>query len=189
MSGIDLILGFLLPSDSREECLGDLYEGYFLLREKRKSKFVSILITIWRAMLLILAALQMRWDDITSSKKEVQHTLDAEHSRHHKNADCRSDSSKPSLQVVYSSKKERVIRGLVAYDLGAEQHSILSSKFLKYFLLAMFGFAIAYVLSMTFGAAHITAILLPLFLNWVLRLGLILLCLIAVTVILESFVR
>ena len=182
MSGIDLILGFLLPSDSREECLGDLYEGYFLLREKGKSKFVSILITIWRAMLLILAALQMRWDDINSSKKEVQHTLDTEHSHHHKNTDCRSNSLKPSLQVVYSSKKDRVIRELITYNLGAEQHSILSSKLLKYFLLSIFGLVITHILSMAFGTLHIVALILPLRFDWFCRLGIILLFLLLMAV-------
>lgn len=61
----------------------------------------------------------------------------------------------------------------------------LVSRFLKYFLLILFGFAIAYVASITFGAVNI-AVILPFVFDWVWRLGLILFCLIAITVIFES---
>lgn len=61
----------------------------------------------------------------------------------------------------------------------------LVSRFLKYFLLVLFGFAIAYVVSITFGVVNI-ALILPLVFDWVGRLGLILFCLIAITVIFES---
>ncbi|MEI2581039.1 hypothetical protein [Scytonema sp. PRP1] len=61
----------------------------------------------------------------------------------------------------------------------------LVSRFLKYFLLILFGFAIAYVMSITFGVVNI-ALILPLVFDWVGRLGLILFCLIAITVIFES---
>ncbi|KAB8317328.1 hypothetical protein SD81_018650 [Tolypothrix campylonemoides VB511288] len=61
----------------------------------------------------------------------------------------------------------------------------LVSRFLKYFLLVLFGFAIAYVMSITFGAVNI-AIILPFVFDWVWRLGLILFCLIAIAVIFES---
>ncbi|BAZ25868.1 hypothetical protein NIES4073_67740 [Kalymmatonema gypsitolerans NIES-4073] len=61
----------------------------------------------------------------------------------------------------------------------------LVSRFLKYFLLILFGFAIAYVVSITFGVVNI-ALILPLVFDWVGRLGLILFCLIAITVIFES---
>lgn len=62
----------------------------------------------------------------------------------------------------------------------------LTVKFLKYFLLAIFGFAIAYILSMSFGALNIVAVLLPFAGNWFGKLGIILLCLITTTIILES---
>ncbi|WP_414588040.1 hypothetical protein [Scytonema sp. PCC 10023] len=61
----------------------------------------------------------------------------------------------------------------------------LASRLLKYFLLALFGLAIAYVVSITFGVVNI-ALILPLVFDWVGRLGLILFCLIAITVIFES---
>lgn len=61
----------------------------------------------------------------------------------------------------------------------------LACRFLKYFLLALFGLAIAYVVSITFGVVNI-AVILPLVFDWVGRLGLILFCLIAITVIFES---
>ncbi|NJM72462.1 MAG: hypothetical protein HC862_21125 [Scytonema sp. RU_4_4] len=64
---------------------------------------------------------------------------------------------------------------------------ILVSHCLKYFLLALVGFAIAYVISMTFGAAHIALMLLQFVFASGWRLGLILFCLIAITVIFESF--
>lgn len=62
----------------------------------------------------------------------------------------------------------------------------LASRFLKYFFLFLFGFAIAYVLSLTFGAANIAILLLRFVIASVWRLGLLLFCLIATTVILES---
>jgi ABC-type multidrug transport system permease subunit len=60
------------------------------------------------------------------------------------------------------------------------------SKCLKYFLLALAGFAIAYVLAISFGAVQMTLIVVPFVIPIFLRLGLILLCLIATTVVLES---
>lgn len=62
----------------------------------------------------------------------------------------------------------------------------LACHFLKYFLLGLFGFAIAYVASITFGAVNI-AVILPFVFDWVWRLGLILFCLMATTMIFESF--
>jgi hypothetical protein len=187
MSLINLILGFLLPSDCRDECLGDLYEGYFILRERGTSKFASVLVTIWRAILLILAALQMRWDDIISSKKEVQHTLKAKHPRHHKNTSYHSDSPKSSLQAVYFSIKEGEVRRVIDYDLSAKQHNPLfrlASKGLKYFLLMLVGIAIAFVLSHTFGSVPILLLLQSTWL-WVARVAISLLCLFAIAMMIE----
>ncbi|MBF2003916.1 hypothetical protein ACF3DV_22380 [Chlorogloeopsis fritschii PCC 9212] len=62
----------------------------------------------------------------------------------------------------------------------------LTAKFLKFFLLAILGFAIAYILSVSFGAVNIVTVLLPLARNWFGKLGIILLCLMTITVILES---
>ncbi|MDZ7969135.1 MAG: hypothetical protein RM368_29995 [Nostoc sp. DedSLP03] len=62
----------------------------------------------------------------------------------------------------------------------------LTAKFLKYFLLAIFAFAIACILSMSFGAVNIVTVLLPFAGNWFYKLGIILLCLMTTTVILES---
>ncbi|BAY47853.1 hypothetical protein SAMD00079811_54720 [Scytonema sp. HK-05] len=62
----------------------------------------------------------------------------------------------------------------------------LASKCLKYFLIVIFGFAIAYIMSMSFGILHIAAMLLPLVGSWFLRVGILLLCLLAVAVISES---
>jgi hypothetical protein len=74
--------------------------------------------------------------------------------------------------------------------MTTNRHSFLfrlTSKFIKYFLLALFGLAIAYVLSAIFGSSHIAMSLLPFVLYWVIfRCGLILLCLILTTVIFES---
>ena len=62
----------------------------------------------------------------------------------------------------------------------------LASRLLKYFLLALFGLAIAYVASMTFGATKLVIMLSPIVFAVLWRLGLILFCLIAITVIFES---
>jgi hypothetical protein len=64
----------------------------------------------------------------------------------------------------------------------------LASKCLKYFLVVIFGFAIAYMISFSFGVLHIAAMLLPLPLigSWFWRLGILLLCLLAIAVISES---
>jgi purine-cytosine permease-like protein len=62
----------------------------------------------------------------------------------------------------------------------------LALSCLKYFLIVIFGFAIAYIMSMSFGILHIAAMLLPLVGSWFLRVGILLLCLLAVAVISES---
>lgn len=62
----------------------------------------------------------------------------------------------------------------------------LAFKLLKYFLLVMFGFAIAYVISMIFGMLPIAAMILPIVVNGFLRVGIVLLCLIALVMIIES---
>jgi len=59
-------------------------------------------------------------------------------------------------------------------------------RFLKYFLLILVGFAIAYLISASFGALHIAAPLLPILGDWFLRLGILLLCLMATAIIFES---
>ncbi len=61
-----------------------------------------------------------------------------------------------------------------------------TSKFLKYFLLAMFGIAIAYVLSMIFGLLPIVSSLMSLILYMFWRVGIVLLCLMAIVAFLES---
>jgi hypothetical protein len=63
----------------------------------------------------------------------------------------------------------------------------LASKILKYFLLIILGFAIAYILSTAFNALPIAKILLPFVLFCFQKLGIILLCLLAAAVILESW--
>ncbi|GAB1541653.1 hypothetical protein NUACC21_43250 [Scytonema sp. NUACC21] len=62
----------------------------------------------------------------------------------------------------------------------------LVTKSLKYFLLVMFGFAIAYVFSGIFGATHLAAVLLPTVFTGFVRVGIALLCLIAVVIFIES---
>ncbi|AFY46183.1 hypothetical protein Nos7524_0261 [Nostoc sp. PCC 7524] len=60
------------------------------------------------------------------------------------------------------------------------------SKSLKYFLLMLFGFALAYALSHALGVLHIIPILTYVLQHLFLPLGVILLCLTTVTVVLES---
>ncbi|MBW4591653.1 MAG: hypothetical protein KME46_01680 [Brasilonema angustatum HA4187-MV1] len=62
----------------------------------------------------------------------------------------------------------------------------LVSRFLKYFLLMLFGFAVVYLVSVSFGASQIVAMLLPIVGDWCLRLGILVLCLMAIAIILES---
>ncbi len=69
------------------------------------------------------------------------------------------------------------------------QHGYLFNfvtKLLKYFLLTLIGFAIAYVMSMSIGAQHLLIMILPLFTGLVWRAAIILLCLVATTVVFES---
>jgi uncharacterized membrane protein len=61
-----------------------------------------------------------------------------------------------------------------------------ASKSLKYFLLVLVGIAIAYVLSSSLGILQIIPILLYLLQQFLLPLGIILLCLITTAVIIES---
>ena len=60
------------------------------------------------------------------------------------------------------------------------------AKGLKYFLLALVGFAIAYVISASLGRSDITTKILSLLTDWLSPLGIILLCLIGIAIILES---
>ncbi|AFY35130.1 hypothetical protein [Calothrix sp. PCC 7507] len=62
----------------------------------------------------------------------------------------------------------------------------LTAKFLKYFLLGLFWFTIAYLLSVSFGALDIFTVLLPIARYCFSKLGIILLCLMTTTIILES---
>jgi hypothetical protein len=59
-------------------------------------------------------------------------------------------------------------------------------KLLKYFLLAMFGFGIAYVMSISFGAVNLSSILMPVFVAGFWRSGLVLLSLMAIAIFVES---
>ncbi|MBO3459078.1 hypothetical protein G7B40_012055 [Aetokthonos hydrillicola Thurmond2011] len=59
-------------------------------------------------------------------------------------------------------------------------------KGLKYFLLALVGFAIAYVISSSLGVPSISTQILSLLTNWVFPIGVILLGLIGIAIILES---
>ncbi|MBD2771438.1 hypothetical protein [Iningainema tapete] len=61
-----------------------------------------------------------------------------------------------------------------------------TAKFLKYFLLGIFASAIACILFMGFGAVNFVTALLLFAGNWFYKLGIILLCLMTITVILES---
>ncbi|MBD2775983.1 hypothetical protein [Iningainema tapete] len=68
-------------------------------------------------------------------------------------------------------------------------HNLLlkfGSKGLKYFLLALVGFAITYVISTILGGSYIFTSVLFLAGDWLLRLGILLLCLILTAIILES---
>ena len=70
-----------------------------------------------------------------------------------------------------------------------DDHNLLLKwvlKGLKYFVLALVGFAIAYVISICFGRADMDIKLLLLAANFILRLGIILFCLILVAIIIES---
>ncbi len=62
----------------------------------------------------------------------------------------------------------------------------LTAKFLKYFLLGLFWFTIAYLLSTGLGTLDIFIVLLPLARYCFSKLGIILLCLMTTTIILES---
>ena len=63
----------------------------------------------------------------------------------------------------------------------------LVSKTLKYFLLVILGFAIAYILSTAFNALPIAQIVMPFVITGFQKVGIILLCLLASAVILESW--
>lgn len=62
----------------------------------------------------------------------------------------------------------------------------LTTQFIKYFLLAIFGFGIVCILSMSFGVLNIITGLLPLFGDLFYKFGVLLLCLITITAVLES---
>ncbi|MEH1839793.1 MAG: hypothetical protein V7L20_13720 [Nostoc sp.] len=73
--------------------------------------------------------------------------------------------------------------------MNSNQDTLLfrfASKSLKYFLLVLVGIAIAYVLSSGLGFLQIIPILLYFLQQFLLPLGIILLCLITTAVIIES---
>lgn len=77
----------------------------------------------------------------------------------------------------------------VSKTMDANQDTLLfrfASKSLKYFLLVLFGIAIAYVLSSGLGILQIIPVLLYLLQQLLLPLGIILLCLMTIAVIFES---
>lgn len=61
---------WFIPNDYREQCLGDLYEGYFRLRKYGRTKMNSLMITGWRILTLIGAGVQMRWEDLHSMQQK-----------------------------------------------------------------------------------------------------------------------
>jgi hypothetical protein len=64
----------------------------------------------------------------------------------------------------------------------------LAAKALKYFLLALLGFAIASILSKAFGVALIAGMLLsPSIWQWILRLAVFIFCMFAIAMIIESW--
>ncbi len=65
----------------------------------------------------------------------------------------------------------------------------LATIFLKYFLLFVSGLAITYVISSSFGLSNVTIMLLPLIGQLFERLAIVLLCLFAAAMIIESLVH
>ncbi|MDJ0693239.1 hypothetical protein [Mastigocoleus sp. MO_188.B34] len=73
--------------------------------------------------------------------------------------------------------------------MNKHQHTYLFrfvSHFIKFFLLALFGLTIAYVMSVVFDRSDWANTLFPIVFDWMRRLGIILLCLIAATMVVES---
>lgn len=62
----------------------------------------------------------------------------------------------------------------------------LTAKLIKMFFLTIFGFVIAYIVSITIGAADIFGLLLLYVGNWFVKLATLLICLIITAVFLES---
>lgn len=90
------------------------------------------------------------------------------------------------LKRIFTTKNSATF---VSKIMHTNQDTLLfrfASKSLKYFLLVLFGIAIAYVLSSGLGILQIIPILLYLLQQFLLPLGIILLCLITTAIILES---
>lgn len=90
------------------------------------------------------------------------------------------------LKRIFTTKN---LATFVSKIMDTNQDTLLfrfASKSLKYFLLVLFGIAIAYVLSSGLGIFQIIPILLYLLQQFLLPLGIILLCLMITAVILES---
>lgn len=89
-------------------------------------------------------------------------------------------------KIIFTAKN---LATFVTKIMDTNQDTLLfrfASKSLKYFLLVLFGIAIAYVLSSGLGILQIIPILLYLLQQFLLPLGIILLCLITTAIILES---
>jgi Na+-driven multidrug efflux pump len=65
----------------------------------------------------------------------------------------------------------------------------LASRFLKYLLLFVFGLAIAFVLSSIVGLGNVTQMLLPVIADLLSKLTVLLICLFAAAIILESLLK
>ena len=68
--GLFNVVCYLIPRDYREQCLGDLYERFYRLREQRPSKLVSVMLIAWHLLSLTFVGLQMRWEDLLAARQE-----------------------------------------------------------------------------------------------------------------------
>jgi hypothetical protein len=62
----------------------------------------------------------------------------------------------------------------------------LSSKILKYFLLTLFGFSSACMLSVVFGMSFLAVAMITAFGQWLLRLGIVVLIMMGAAIVFES---
>lgn len=168
----------------REDLRGDLWEAHYELLNQGKPKLIAELITFSRCIQLTWVTWQIHIQNRKHRNKHNFIYLEVDNNKV-VSKDYHWNSSKTSSQFVHFSKEKQV----VYFSSEVKQHGALSrlaSKLLKYFLLTMLGFALAYVISISFGALSIAATLLPIVGGWFIRLGILLLCLMASAIILES---
>jgi Ca2+/Na+ antiporter len=72
---LDKLLGYILVESISDEALGDLWEAHYRLVVEEKPVFFRSLVTLWRALLLVCASIQVANEDRKRQKRDTSLTM------------------------------------------------------------------------------------------------------------------